>query len=88
MTGMQLAYTTDTSDENNRYILLARKLNTGRYESMIAALGMVCEPVVGLRAGAFYGRGSTYPLKRFLNEGVPLPKIVGKPILLRKMAFL
>ena len=26
-----------------------------------------------------YGKGSTFPLKRFLNDGVPGPKLVGMP---------
>ena len=33
---------------------------------------------------AFYDRGSTLPLKCFLNNGASQPKIVRKPILFRK----
>ena len=33
----------------------------------------------------FYDRGGTFPLKRFLNDGVPKPKVVGMSILFRKM---
>ena len=37
---------------------------------------------------AFYDRGSTFPVCCFLNGGVLQPKIVGMPILFRKMTFL
>ena len=37
---------------------------------------------------ASYDRGSTFPLKCFLNDGDPQPKIVGMPILFREMALL
>ena len=33
---------------------------------------------------AFYDRGSTFPLECFLQDGIPEPKIVGRPILFRK----
>ena len=37
---------------------------------------------------AFYDRGITFPLKRFMNDGALQPKIVAMPILFRKMTFL
>ena len=38
---------------------------------------------------AFYDKGSirVFPLKGFLNDGAPLPKVVGRPVLFRKMTF-
>ena len=36
---------------------------------------------------AFYDRGCTIPLKCFLDDGVINPKIVGMPILFRKLTF-
>ena len=43
--------------------------------------------VAGAGAEAFYDRGSTFPLNCVLNDGVP-KKIVGMPILFRKIMFL
>ena len=37
---------------------------------------------------ALYDRGSTFPLKCFLNNGASQPKIVGMPIFFRKMMCL
>ena len=34
---------------------------------------------------AFYDRGITFPINCFLNNGAPSPKIVGMPILFRKL---
>ena len=33
---------------------------------------------------AFYDRGITFPLKYFLNDEVPQPRVLGLPILFRK----
>ena len=56
---------------------------------------VVCTPNrTRLESGAcclsnvFYGRGNRFPLKRFLNDGVSQPEIVGMPISFRKMTLL